>query len=326
MNLQLTKIQKHNAFDYNLLSEFMVKKNGKLVLNVGFGYAGKEDEDNGKEKINVMQKFEREFQMRSILKSYNEAFRVHQKTYGNNLTSMSNKNKMNIMSLPHLNKMKDARNFQFRNYNNRNLKSVKNKQFLAKRKYFLQNQNTFKEILDDVKDDNSVDYNEYFYHTVNNIPQGTTSDINEKESNINTAINKTTSYNRMFSANKNRKLLKNMSQDCVFLFGQNKIVLKNKNINNNYTEIATQNSDNSNRTPFIYYELDFDPHRTKSRLKNKFEFFKYKNFQDFTIIKQDYVSKIRRKLDDKNHLNYHLAYLPSHNRMKTIIRKKDYLK
>lgn len=324
MNLQLTKIQKHNAFDYNLLSEFMVKKNGKLVLNVGFGYAGKENEDNGKEKLNVMQKFEREFQMRSILKSYNEAFRVHQKSYGNNLTSINNK--VNIMSLPHLNKMKETPNFQFRNYNYKNRRNVRNKQFLGKRKYFLRGQNTFKEILDDVKDDNSVDYNEYFYHTINNIPQGTASDINEKDLNTNTAINKTTSYNHMFSANKNRKLLKSKSQDCVYLFGQHKIILKNKNTKNNYTELATQNSDNNNKTPFIYYEIDFDPIRTKSRLKNRFEFFKYDNFQDFTIIKQDYVSKIRRIFDDKNNFKYHPGYLPSHNRMKTIIRKKGYLK
>ena len=72
MNLQLIKIKKHNAFDYNLLSEFMIKKNGKLIFNAGFGNTGSGGGDsNKKEQINLMQKFERKFQMQSILKSYN---------------------------------------------------------------------------------------------------------------------------------------------------------------------------------------------------------------------------------------------------------------
>ena len=325
MNLQLTKIQRHNAFDYNLLSEFMVKKNGKLVINAGSGYIKKEDDNNNdKEKINLMQKFERKFQMQSILKSYNEALRIHQKTYGNNLTSLNNKNKINKLSLPHLNKMKENPNFRIQNYNYRSRRNLRNKNFLAKRKYLSHDQNNFKEILDDVKLDNSIDYNDYFYHTSNNFPQGTTSDINEKDLNTNTA-NKTTPYNNMHNQNKNRKLLKTMSQDCIYLFGKNKIVLNHKNIKNKYTENSNQNSDN-NKTPFIYYELDFDPHRTNTRLKNRFEFFKSDTFQDFTIIKQEYINKIRRMLEGKNSFKYHPRFLPSHNRVKTIIRKKEYLK
>ena len=41
MNLQLIKIKRQNAFDYSLLSEFMKKKNGKLIFTAGFGNAGK---------------------------------------------------------------------------------------------------------------------------------------------------------------------------------------------------------------------------------------------------------------------------------------------
>ena len=67
MNLQLIKIKKQNAFDYNLLSDFMKKKNGKLIFTAGFGNAGKISDNTKKGKLNLMQKFERKFQFHSIM-------------------------------------------------------------------------------------------------------------------------------------------------------------------------------------------------------------------------------------------------------------------
>ena len=58
MNLQLIKIKKQNVFDYNQLAEFMIKKNGRLIFNAGFGNTDKVGEKKQKEKIDFMEKVE----------------------------------------------------------------------------------------------------------------------------------------------------------------------------------------------------------------------------------------------------------------------------
>ena len=106
MNLQLFKIKRQNAFDYSLLSEFMKKKNGKLIFTAGFGNAGKIRDNTQKFKLNLMQKFERNFQFQSIIKSYNEAFHINPKKSQINWTPENIKIINNAISFPEIKKKK----------------------------------------------------------------------------------------------------------------------------------------------------------------------------------------------------------------------------
>ena len=319
MNLQLIKIKRQNAFDYNLLSEFMTKKNGKLIFNAGFGHAGGGGDNNQKGKLNLMQKFERKFQMQSILKSYNEAFHLHPKSVNNHSKRRKN---IDTLTLPYLDKGKENKNSKFMQYKNKRLIKTSNRVFVYNAPFDgksakISSKNNYNKEPLDLNDGNTVDYNNYFYHTVDSFPQGTTSENCEKD-----FYNNSTSYNNLHTENKKRKLLKNMSQDCIYLFGQNKIIMMNKNEKNKYPNTLSQNYDNT-KTPFIDYDSDFNPKKIKYRLKKNFEFFKSKNFRNYAEIKQEYITKIRNILENKTKIKYQFESLPSHNSVKTIIRKKN---
>ena len=149
MNLQLIKIKKHNAFDYNLLSEFMIKKNGKLIFNAGFGNTGSGGGDsNKKEQINLMQKFERKFQMQSILKSYNEAFHIRPSLSAlNNLNPRKYKNTIPSFTLPKFNKgSENLRNTYYKNRNKNYISLKKNPNINLDRKNTIIIQNECKSI------------------------------------------------------------------------------------------------------------------------------------------------------------------------------------
>ena len=92
-----------------------------------------------------------------------------------------------------------------------------------------------------------------------------------------------------------------MSKDCIYLFGKNKIIIKNKNDKNKYIDTLSQNYDNS-KTPFIDYDSDNNPYKIKSKLKKSLGFFTKTNVRNFTQIKQEYIIKIRRKLENKQHI------------------------
>ena len=126
MNLQLIKIKRQNAFDYNLLSEFMTKKNGKLIFNLGFGHTGG-GSDNNQGKLNLMQKFERKFQMQSILKSYNEAFHLHSQSVNNHSKRRKN---IDTLTLPYLDKGRENKNSKFMQYKNKRLIKTSNRVFV----------------------------------------------------------------------------------------------------------------------------------------------------------------------------------------------------
>lgn len=319
MNLQLIKIKRQNAFDYNLLSEFMTKKNGKLIFNAGFGHAGGGGDNNQKGKLNLMQKFERKFQMQSILKSYNETFHLHPKSVNNHSKRRKN---IDTLTLPYLDKGKENKNPKFMQYKNKRLIKTTNRVFVYNAPFDgksakISSKNNYNKEPLDLNDGNTVDYNNYFYHTVDSFPQGTTSENCEKD-----FYNNSTSYNNLHTENKKRKLLKNMSQDCIYLFGQNKIIMMNKNEKNKYPNTLSQNYDNT-KTPFIDYDSDFNPKKIKYRLKKSFEFFKSNNFRNYAEIKQEYITKIRNILENKTKIKYQFESLPSHNSVKTIIRKKN---
>ena len=323
MKLQLFKIQRQNAFDYNLFSEFMVKKNGKYFFNRGLGQNEERltGNSNQKGKSGLMQKFERKFQFQSILKSYNDALHLRQKYVLNGAKPNLNKNLIGSLTLPYMNKVKETPNLKYFqcNYRNRRLGAASNRAFpiAGKKTNRLlkgrRNKETF-----DVNEENTVNYNNYFYHTLDSFPQGTTSENNEKD-----FYNYSTGYNELYKENKCRKLPKSMSKDCIYLFGKNKIIIKNKNDKNKYIDTLSQNDDNS-KTPFIDYDSDTNPYKIKSKLKKSLGFFTNTNLRNFTQIKQEYIIKIRRKLENKQHIKYHFEWLPSHKSVKIIKRKKQY--
>ena len=322
MNLQLIKIKRQNAFDYSLLSDFMKKKNGKLIFTAGFGNAGKISDNTKKAKLNLMQKFERKFQIQSIIKAYNDTFHIHPKKSENNLTPDKNQTTYFDLLLPQINKIKDTKNLKYIRIN-KNLsvqsqfyknKNNRNSSMLIKPNISLYGKNTFlfnKKYNDNNKSDNnldnSIDYNSYFYNTINYFSKGN-KNFKEKDK------------NRI----KSRKLMKNISQDCIYLFGQNKIVYKNKKekTRNNNMDILGQNSE-IQKTPFIDYNKDFNPSKTKYKLRKDYEFYKDKNkaYENFSEFKQEYISKIRKMFEKHKDVKYHYEYLPSHYTVKTMVRK-----
>ena len=76
------------------------------------------------------------------------------------------------------------------------------------------------------------------------------------------------------------------------------------------------------KNPFIDYNPDFNPSKTKHRLKKNFEFYKdkTKEYENFSEKKQEYIFKIRKMFENKK-MKYQFNKLPSHNFVKTIIRK-----
>ena len=327
MNLQLIKIKKQNAFDYNLLSDFMKKKNGKLIFTAGFGNAGKISDNTKKGKLNLMQKFERKFQFHSIIKSYNDAFHIHPKSEKNYISD-DNQKTYNELLFPQISLIKDSKNLKYININknirqnqfnrniirnasikyNSNISINRNNNYSLNRKF---NDNTFPD-----NNDDSVDYNCYFYNTINSFQYGN-NNYTEKECNKNNGKNTLSSIN-FFNKSNSKKIIRNISQDCIYLFGQNKIIFKNKrNRNLDKNKIQIQ------KTPFIDYNKEFSSSKTKYRLRKNCDFYKDENkhFENFSEKKQDFIMKIRKLFEKNKKIKYQHEYLPSHNVVKTMIRK-----
>ena len=209
-------------------------------------------------------------------------------------------------------------------YNKTNNNILKNSSISYKNNLSMYGKNTssfFKKNKDNINEDNnSVDYNYYFYNTIDYFPQGNnTSSEKDFNSNINKAGSTAICFNS--TKNKNKKLSRNMSQDCIYLFGQNKIIYKNEKSKNS-KDILGQKYELS-KTPFIDYNNEFNPYKTKSKLKKNFIFFKNKGnrYENYSEIKQEYIFKIRRMFENKKNVNYKYEYLPSQKSVKTIIRK-----
>ena len=325
MNLQLIKIKKQNVFDYNLLSDFMKKKNGKLIFTAGFGNTGKISDNTKKGRLNLMQKFERKFQFHSIIKSYNDTFHIHPKSE-KNIIYDDNQQTYNELLFPQISKIKDSKNLKYININNNirqnqfnrniirnsSMKYNKNKSINGNNNHSLIRKcidNTFPD-----NNDDSVDYNSYFYNTINSFPYWN-NNYTEKECNKNNGKGISSSIN-IFNNTNSKKLVRNISQDCIYLFGQKKIIYKNKR-NGNKNKIEIQ------KTPFIDYNKEFSPSKTKYKLRKNCEFYKDENkhFENFSEVKQDYVMKIRKMFEKNKKIKYQHEYLPSHNIVKTMIRK-----
>jgi hypothetical protein len=331
MNLQLIKIKRQNAFDYSLLSDFMKKKNGKLIFTAGFGNTGKIKENRKRIKLNLMQKFERNFQIQSIFKSYNEAFHINPKKSSKNL--FVNRNQR-IFFFPNLTRNQESeikkwktikmnKSSTFNQFSNKQL--LKSSSFSLKPNLSMNasSMKFYNSTLDNNKNDNSVDYNQYFYHTIDCFPQGTISTTDKDCLNK----NKTSSTINFYSHDKKskKKLFRNISQDCIYLFGKNKIIYKNKkDKSRNDMDVSCQKSENE-KTPFIDYNKEFNPYKTKNILKNKYEFYKdkTKSYETFAEMKQNHIYRIRKMFEKKKNVNYRFACLPSHKTVKTMIRKKQ---
>ena len=323
MNLQLIKIKKHNAFDYNLLSEFMIKKNGKLIFNAGFGNTGSGGGDsNKKEQINLMQKFERKFQMQSILKSYNEAFHIRPSLSAlNNLNPKNYKNTFSSFTLPKLNKgSENLRNTHYKNRTKNYIRLKKNPNINFDRKNtIISLKHNYDKDTFDINDENIVDYNSYFYHTLDSYPLGTSSENYEND--YYSKINNSSANNNLHTENKNKKLIKNISEDCIYLFGKNKIILKDKKEKNNNRNFLRKNYEIS-KTPFIEYDFDFNLKKTRNKLRKNYKFFGNNKIYNFTELKKEYIYKVRRMLENKTNIDYQFKSLPSHYSVKNIKRKK----
>lgn len=333
MNLQLIKIKRQNAFDYSLLSEFMKKKNGKLIFTAGFGNAGKIKDNTTKTKLNLMQKFERNFQFASIIKAYNEAFHINPKKSDISWTPENIKIVNNGLIFPNLNKnrktisnMKLNPSSTYNKFHNKKI-ILKNASISFNPNMTTHGKNTssYFNKNNDISNDeeNSVDYNDYFYNTLDYLPQGNNT-ISEKD--FNTTMNKLASTTNCISNsknNRNKKSFRNISQDCVYLFGKNKIIIKNKKEKSrNYMNIIGQKSE-VKKSPFIDYNKEFDPYKTKSYLRKNFDFYRDKNkpYENFSEVKQEYIFKIRKIFENKKNVKYRYENLPSHKSVKNIIRK-----
>lgn len=315
MNLQLIKIKKNNVFDYNSLSEFMVNRNGKLMFNVGFGYTGEAGKIIKKDDDNLYQKFERKFQVKSILKSYKETFHLRKKSK-NNISGN--------LTLPHMNKRRLTPNINLAKNNSKKIKTRNNlnsgtsdRFFDLKSATFLLGKNS-QNIESDKNNENLIDYKNYFSQTLDSFVQGSTSDNYEKE----LITNKSNSFYNIQSNYKTRKLLKNNSYDYIYLFGQNKIIKSGGKRKKNHLSLATQ-IDKNIRSPFKDYE-EFNPKKTKIRLRKNFNFFRTNDFQNFVDIKQEYIAKIRSMYEIKKKVKYKFCFSPSHYSVKNIIRKAQF--
>ena len=318
MNLQLNKFKRQKVFDYNLLSDFMVKKKGKLIFNAGFGYTGDAGKIKKKDDENLFKKFEREFQVRSIIKTYKEIFHLRKKlkkNYFENLTiPLKNRETPNI---------KLAMNY---NYNSKNIRSrnILNGETRAKRIFDLKSANYFNKsnnqnIEVEKNNEKLINYRNYFSHTMDSFMQKTTSDNYEKE----LTTNKSTACNNIQSNQKKRKLLKNISQDNIYLFGENKII-NNKKDKNKQLGLLTQIYKNI-KSPFKDYE-DFNKYKTKIRLKKNFPFFRTNEVTNYNVIKQEEIEKIRDMYEKEKNIEYKFCFLPSHYSIKKIVRKAEKLK
>ena len=185
MKLQLIKIKKQNVFDYNQLAEFMIKKNGKLIFNAGFGNTDKVGEKKQNEKVDLMEKVEKQFQMKSIIKSYNEAFRLHRKSLMIHKTNKKGTN-IPIHTLPYLNKRKEILNLKHIDYSNKSKRltrsSLKTFNDIVPLKGKSANISLGTDLKNeplDSKEENSIDYNTYFYHGIESFPKGINSEKNE---------------------------------------------------------------------------------------------------------------------------------------------------
>ena len=323
MNLQLIKIKRQNAFDYNLLSEFMKKKNGKLIFTAGFGNAGKIKDNTHKVRLNLMQKFERNFQFQSIIKSYNDAFHIKQKG-----KIWVPETVRSFGKLPQISKNSTFNKF----HKNKTFFQNSSMPFNPNISRYGKNTSSYFKDIDINKniDDNSVDYNHYFYNTIDFFNHGNnTSTEKEKDFNIDNSANYNKSPTSSFFAplsNKNKKLLRNISQDCIYLFGQNKIIYKNKNNKSRNKMNLFEQKLEIQKTPFIDYNKEFNPYKTKYKLRKNFEFYKdkTKEYENFSELKQDYIFKIRKIIEKNNKkIKFKHDFLPSHNSVKNIIRKNN---
>ena len=313
MNLQLIKIKRQNAFDYKLLSDFMVKKRGKLIFNVGFGYTGDAGQIKKKDDDSLFKKFEREFQIRVIIKTYKEIFHLKKKLKNNYFENLT---------LPHINR--ETPNIKFEKYNSNNIRSRNNLngEIRTKRIFEIKSENYVNKSNNQMSENNKnnenvINYKNYFSHTVDSFIQKTTPDNYDKE----LTTNKSTSINNIQSNQKKRKILKSISQDHIYLFGQNKIIINNKKEKNKNLNLLTQIYNNM-KTPFKDYE-DFNRNKTKIKLKKNFNFFRTNEVRNFTVIKQEHIEKIRDMYEKEKNIEYKFCFLPSHYSVKKIARKAE---
>ena len=313
MNLQLIKIKRQNAFDYNLLSDFMVKKKGKLIFNAGFGYTGDAGQIKKKDEDNLLKKFEKEFQIKAIIKRYKESFHLKKKLRNNYIENLT---------LPQINR--ETSNIKFVKYNSKNIRTRNNLngEMRTKKIFDLKSANyvdkNINQILEnDKNNEDIINYKNYFSHTVDSFIQKTTPDNYDKE----LTTNKSTSINNIQSNKKKRKLLKSISQDHIYIFGQNKIIIKNKKEKNKQLGLLTQIYNNM-KTPFKDYE-DFNRNKTKIRLKKNFNFFRANEIKNFTVIKQEQIDKIRDLYEREKNIDYKFCFLPSHYSVQKIARKAE---
>ena len=314
MNLQLIKFKRQNVFDYNLLSDFMVKKKGKLIFNGGFGYTGDAGKIKKKEDETLFKKFERVFQVRTIIKRYKEIFHLKKKlkqNYFENLTlPLKNRETPNI-------KLEKIYNYNSKNRRSRNILNgearAKKILDLKSENYFYKSNNQNIEI--EKNNGNLINYKNYFSQTMN-FMQKTTSDNYEKE----LTTNKSTTFNNQ-NNQKKRKLLKNISQDYIYLFGKNKIIINNKKDKDKQFGLLTPINNNI-KTPFKNYE-GFNKYKTKIRLKKNFQFFQTNEIRNYKVIKQEEMEKIRDMYEKEKNIEYKFCFLPSHYSVKKIVRKAE---
>ena len=183
--------------------------------------------------------------------------------------------------------------------------------------YFRNNDNT----TFDNNGETSVDYNNYFYNTIEYFPQG--NNFKKKMIFIIIFIKHLLQQIFLIVIKLIKKIIKKYFSRLYLFIWTKKIIYKNsKDKSRNSKNNIALNSE-IQKTPFIDYNNEFNPYKTKYKLKKNFKFYKdkTKGYENFSEMRQEYIFKIRKMFENKKNVKYQFEFLPSHNTVKTILRK-----
>ena len=326
MNLKLEKIKRKYLIDYNTFSEYIKKKNGKIIFSQGFRNTVKL---NSNKKLSYNEKFERKFQFNSIIKNFNDEFHKKRKNKINKNISIDNKSTTSRIFFP---KEKiNNYNMLFKNKTTNNFhktKKIVKKPIRIKSCIYYRNKdlssfvssyiNSSKK--EEIELNNKINYKEIYseFQRIKNMINNISNSNNKNEMEKNDTLNKSKSSTVISNIDKGKlrfiKKIKNINQKknkFIFLTSKEN-VLFNKylnrtnnysskiNINKNYNEQLNKKYEISSIKDSVAKNYIFMLKNKKAK-KNKFSTLEDESKIDLNIFK-DYdfnPSKAYYDLKDK---------------------------